>query len=112
MINKGGKRQACPKGWLSDEAPDCTGTDRASAATKCANGVALADAGYDSETQFRNRLTEWELSYGAGIQSAVTVSKPGEQPRPASQRKGRGRPPKLMQRDAEHQPVTVQELPL
>jgi SRSO17 transposase len=75
-------------------------------------GVVLADAGYGNDTQFRNRLTEWELPYVAGIQSAVTVWKPGEQPRPARQGKGLGRPPKLMQRDAGHQPVTVKKLAL
>jgi SRSO17 transposase len=75
-------------------------------------GAVLADAGYGNDTQFRNRLTEWELPYVVGIQSAVTVWKPGEQARPARQRKGLGRPPKLMQRDAEHQPVTVKELAL
>jgi SRSO17 transposase len=75
-------------------------------------GVVLADAGYGNDTQFRNRLTEWELPYVAGIQSAVTVWKPGEQPTPARQGKGLGRPPKLMQRDTEHQPVTVKELAL
>jgi SRSO17 transposase len=75
-------------------------------------GVVLADAGYGNDTLFRNRLTEWELPYVAGIQSAVTVWKPGEQPTPARQGKGLGRPPKLMQRDTEHQPLTVKELAL
>jgi SRSO17 transposase len=75
-------------------------------------GVVLADAGYGHDTQFRNRLTEWELPYVAGIQSTVTVWKPGEQPIPARQGKGLGRPPKLRQRDTEHQPLTVKELAL
>jgi SRSO17 transposase len=62
-------------------------------------GVVLADAGYGNDTQFRERLSEWKLSYVAGIQSGVTVWKPGEQPLPALEEKGTGRPPKLLRRD-------------
>jgi SRSO17 transposase len=75
-------------------------------------GVVLADAGYGNDTQFRERLSEWKLSYVAGIQSGVTVWKPGEQPLPALEEKGTGRPPKLLRRDPKHQPVTVRELAL
>lgn len=75
-------------------------------------GVVLADAGYGNDTQFRARLTEWKLSYVVGIQSAVTVWKPGEQPAPAPEGKRTGRPPKLLRRDPKHQPVTVKELAL
>lgn len=75
-------------------------------------GVVLADAGYGNDTQFRARLTEWKLSYVVGIQSTVTVWKPGEQPVPAPEGKGMGRPPKLLRRDPEHQPATVKELAL
>ena len=72
----------------------------------------LADAGYGNDSQFRSRLTEWQLSYVVGIQSAVTVWMPGEQPLPAPEGKGMGRPRKLLRRDPEHQPVTVKELAL
>jgi SRSO17 transposase len=75
-------------------------------------GVVLADAGYGNDSQFRSRLTEWQLSYVVGIQSAVTVWMPGEQPLPAPEGKGMGRPRKLLRRDPEHQPVTVKELAL
>jgi SRSO17 transposase len=75
-------------------------------------GVVLADAGYGNDTQFRARLTEWKLPYVVGIQSAVTIWKPGEQPVPAPEGKGTGRPPRLLRRDPEHQPVTVKELAL
>ena len=75
-------------------------------------GVVLADAGYGNDTQFRERLSEWKLSYVAGIQSGVTVWKPGEQPLPVPEGKGTGRPPKLLRRDPKHQPVTVRELAL
>ncbi|MDQ1473218.1 MAG: hypothetical protein QOJ99_4698 [Bryobacterales bacterium] len=56
-------------------------------------GVVLADAGYGNDSQFRAQLTEWKLPYTAGIQSTVTVWKPGEQPAPAPKGKGIGRPP-------------------
>jgi len=75
-------------------------------------GVVLADAGYGNDTKFREQLAEWRLTYVAGIQSTVTVWKPGEQPAPAPKGKGLGRPPKLLQRDPKHQPVTVKDLAL
>ena len=75
-------------------------------------GVVLADAGYGNDTQFRSQLTEWKLPYIAGIQSTVTVWKPGKQPAPPPKGKGMGRPPRLLQRDWKHQPVTVKDLAL
>ena len=75
-------------------------------------GVVLADAGYGNDAKFREQLTEWQLPYVAGIQSSVTVWKPGEQPKPAPKGKGIGRPRKLLQRDPEHQPVSVKDLAL
>ncbi len=47
-----------------------------------------------------------------GIQSSVTVWGPGQQPLPAKSRKTIGRPPKLRQRSADHQPVSVRQLAL
>src|SRR5580704_13390058 len=75
-------------------------------------GIVLADAGYGNDTQFRTRLTEWKLPYVAGVQSAVSVWKPGQQPKPAPERKKTGRSPKLLQRDARHQPVSAKQLAL
>jgi SRSO17 transposase len=74
-------------------------------------GVVLADAGYGVDTSFRAALTKMELAYVMGVQSSVTVWKPGEEPKPAPARRGStGRPRKLLQRDAKHQPVSVKEL--
>jgi SRSO17 transposase len=74
-------------------------------------GVVLADAGYGVDTRFRAALTKMELAYVMGVQSSVTVWKPGEQPKPAPARRGStGRPRKLLQRDAKHQPVSAKEL--
>ena len=52
------------------------------------------------------------LSYVAGILSNTTVWAPGTGPLPPKPWSGRGRPPKLMRRDAEHRPVSVKELAL
>jgi len=74
-------------------------------------GAVLADAGYGNGTQFRTSITELGLQYVVGIESSVTVWEPGQQPLPARPRKpGRGAPPKRLQRDETHQPVSVKQL--
>jgi len=76
-------------------------------------GVILADAGYGVDTRFRMALTKMGLSYVMGIQSGVTVWKPGEGPKPVTPRGDKkGRPRKLLRRDAKHQPISVKELAL
>jgi SRSO17 transposase len=70
----------------------------------------LADSAYGNETRFREGLTELELQYAVGVHENLTVWQPGEVPRPKKRRKGRGRPPTRLHRDAEHQPVSVKEL--
>jgi len=73
-------------------------------------GVVLVDAGYGNDTGFRTQLTKMELPYVAGIMSTVSVWKPGHGPKPAPAYKGIGRPPRLLQRDRRHQPVSVKQL--
>src|SRR6201984_3827120 len=76
-------------------------------------GVVLADAGYGKGTQFRTDLTELGLEYVVGIESNATVWEPGQQPLPAPTRKpGRGAPAKRLQRNADHQPISVKQLAL
>lgn len=75
-------------------------------------GIVLADAGYGNDTGFRTKLTHMGLRYVMGIMSTVTVWKPGHGPKPPAAYKGMGRPPRLLQRDANHQPVTVKQLAL
>ena len=76
-------------------------------------GIVLADAGYGNDTKFRLELTKMGMPYAVGIQSATSVWKPGEEPKPAPPRKSNiGRPRKLLQRDARHRPVSVKELAL
>ena len=75
-------------------------------------GVVLTDAGYGNNSELRADITALALTYVAGILSNTTVWAPGKRPLPAKKWSGRGRPPKLLQRDAKHQPVSVKELAL
>ena len=76
-------------------------------------GVVLADAGYGNGTPFRTALTQLGLSYMVGIESSTTVWGLGQQPLPAPPRKpGRGATPKRLQRNADHQPISVKQLAL
>jgi len=70
----------------------------------------LADSAYGNETRFREGITELELRYAVGVHENLTVWPPGEVPRPKQRRKGRGRPPTRLHRDAKHQPVAVKDL--
>ena len=73
-------------------------------------GVVLADAGYGTDTAFRMQLSKMELHYVVGIMSTVSVWNPGPVPKPAPADQGTGRPPRLLQRDRKHQPVSVKQL--
>jgi SRSO17 transposase len=75
-------------------------------------GVVLMDAGYGNNSDLRADVTALGLTYVAGIQSNPTVWAPGTGPLPAKKWSGRGRPPKRLQRDAEHQPISVKDLAL
>ena len=70
----------------------------------------LADAAYGNDTGFRDGITELGLLYVMGIQSSVSVWKPGQAPLPKRKWKGIGRPTKLLRRDDKHAPVAVREL--
>ena len=83
---------------------------RAAVAAKLDRGVVLADAAYGINTEFRDGLTELKLQYVVGVQSSMTVWEPGKQPLPAKPRGSMGRPPRLLQRSTEHQPVSVKQL--
>jgi SRSO17 transposase len=83
---------------------------RAAVLAEVPRGVVLADAAYGINTEFRDTLTELKLQYVVGVQSSLTVWEPGKQPLPAKSRGKIGRPPRLLQRTAEHQPVSVKQL--
>jgi SRSO17 transposase len=83
---------------------------RAAVAAKVDRGVVLADAAYGINTEFRDGLTDLELQYVVGVQSTMTVWEPGQQPLPAKPRGRMGRPPRLLRRSHQHQPVSVKQL--
>jgi len=85
---------------------------RAAHAAGVAPGVVLADAGYGMNAGFRAGVTSLDLPYVVGVQSTVTVWPPGRGPRPAKPWSGRGRKPSRLNRDLEHQPISVNELAL
>ena len=85
---------------------------RAAHAAGVAPGVVLADAGYGVNGGFRAGVTALGVPYVVGVQSTLTVWPPGRGPLPAKPWSGRGRKPSCLNRDPEHQPVTVKELAL
>ena len=72
-------------------------------------GVVLADAAYGNDSGFRQQLGRLGLEYVVGVQSSTTVWRPGEEPLPAAESQGAGRPPKRWRRSAERQPVSVKQ---
>ena len=73
-------------------------------------GVVVTDAGYGNDTGFRDGVTARGLPYVAGIQGSTGLWPPGTGPLPARPRSGRGRPPKRLRRDADHQPLAAEKL--
>jgi SRSO17 transposase len=85
---------------------------RQAAAQEVPGDLALADAAYGSDSEFRAGVTELGMQYVVGVQSTISVWEPGQQPLPAKPRKGRGRSPKCLRRDEDHQPVSAKQLAL
>jgi SRSO17 transposase len=83
---------------------------RAAVAANLDRGVVLADAAYGINTDFRDGLTQLGLQYVVGVQSSMTVWESGKQPLPAKPRGKMGRPPRLLQRTPDHQPISVKQL--
>ena len=81
-----------------------------------ADGVPRApivmDAGYGTTTELRDELVSRDLMYVAGVQSEVTVWPEGEEPIAPKAYAGRGRPPTLLRRSPDAQPVSVVDLAL
>jgi SRSO17 transposase len=75
-------------------------------------GVVVADAGYGVDGQFRSGVTKLGLKYVLGVQSSATVWEPATEPLPPAPRKKTGRPPRLLRRDPDHQPVAAKQLAL
>jgi DDE superfamily endonuclease len=68
------------------------------------------DAGYGNNSNLRADIAALGLTYVVGILSNTTVWASGTGPLPAKKWSGRGRPPKRLQRNAEHWPISVKEL--
>lgn len=74
-------------------------------------GTVLADAAYGDETAWREALAAQGLTYAVGVRPGTTVWWRDHQPlAPTEPRIGRGRPPNRLQRDRDHQPITVADL--
>src|SRR5580765_3394147 len=85
---------------------------RAACEADLPRAVVLMDAGYGTDTVLRDAIDALGLTYIAGIQPQTSVWAPGTAPLPPQPWSGRGRPPKLTRRDAEHRPVSVKALAL
>ena len=72
----------------------------------------LADAAYGNDNSFRAGLEELGLEYAVGVQSSTSVWPPGMAPLPPRARSTTGRPPTLLRREEQHQPLSVKELAL
>src|ERR671932_1001796 len=70
-------------------------------------GVVVTDAGYGSDTDFRDGITGLGLAYVAGILGTTGLWPPGAGPLPAAPWSGRGRPPKRLRRGPEHRPLAA-----
>lgn len=75
-------------------------------------GTVVADAAYGNDTAFRDQLTALGLRYAVGIQAKTTVWPKDTEPLPPPAYQGTGRPPKLLRRDEQHQPSSVQRIAL
>ncbi len=72
----------------------------------------LMDAAYGTDTGLRTEVSTLGLLYVAGILSTTSVWAQGTLPLPPKAWSGRGRPPKRLGRDEEHQPISVKALAL
>jgi SRSO17 transposase len=75
-------------------------------------GTVLADVVYGNDTRFREGVAAWGLHYVVAVQAHTSVWREGQAPLLPSVYKGNGRPPKLLRRDEQHQPVSVQQVAL
>jgi SRSO17 transposase len=74
--------------------------------------VVLADAAYGNDSTFREGLEAQGLFYAVGIQSSTVLWAPGTGPLPPPPRSKMGRPPRLLRRDKQHQPLPAKEFAL
>jgi SRSO17 transposase len=75
-------------------------------------GVLLADAAYGDDNAFREGLEILGLTYAVGIRTTTSLWPPGTMPLPPLPKGKMGRPPRLLRRDQQHQPLSAKELAL
>lgn len=77
-------------------------------------GFGLADAGYGSDTAFREAVTALGLTYAMGVGPTASVWAEGVRPLAQTKPRRGGGPPSLLRlrRDDERKPVSVKELAL
>ena len=85
---------------------------RAARAAGLPEGVVLMDAGYGNDTGLRTEITALGLRYVAGIGPNTSIWSPGAGPLPPQRGRGSGRPPKLLRRNDQHQPIAATALAL
>ena len=85
---------------------------KAARAAGLPEGVVLRDAGYGNDTGLRTEITALGLRYVAGIGPNTSVWPSGAGPLPPQRGRRSGRPPKLLRRDGEHQPIAAKALAL
>jgi SRSO17 transposase len=111
-------RARCRKAGVPDEVSFKTKHEialdqlRIACAAGLPRGAVLMDAGYGNSGDLRADITALKLAYVAGILSTTAVWGPGQEPLPAKPWSGRGRPPTLLRRNANHRPVSVKDLAL
>jgi SRSO17 transposase len=69
----------------------------------------LADAGYGETVEFRDGLTQRGLTYVVGVPNNHLIWAPEANPRPPTQRRGRGRP-RTQWRDGNRKPIRIAAL--
>jgi SRSO17 transposase len=74
-------------------------------------GPVLADAAYGSDSRLRKRITELGVEYVVGVQSTMSVWKPGQAPLPDKRAKAYG-PDPLKGRNKDHRPVSAKDVAL
>src|SRR5207253_1955532 len=75
-------------------------------------GMGLMDAGDGHDPRFRTEITALGMSDVTGVGPNTSVGSRSVAPMPPPPRSGRGRPQKRLQRDAQHQPISVKALAL
>jgi SRSO17 transposase len=101
-----------PRVWLQTKPDIALAQIRSLVDEDVPRGVVLADAAYGGDGGFREGLVTLGLCYAVGIQSSTALWPPGILPLPPRPKGKTGRPPQLLRRDEQHQPLSAKDLAL